>query len=141
MSILLKIREVESRFQGVEDFEDRFRLLMEMGKELPEMNEQFKVEKFRIKGCQSQVWLHPEFKDGEIHFQADSDALLVKGIIALLVQVYSGQTPDAILEEKEDFLKNLGITDHLSMNRSNGLAAMTKQIKMYAIAYKSMQGA
>jgi cysteine desulfuration protein SufE len=112
-----------------------------MGKELPEMNEAFKTENFRIKGCQSQVWLYPEFKDGVIYFQADSDALLVKGIIALLVQVYSGETPDAIVEEKEDFLKKLGVTDHLSMNRSNGLAAMTKQIKMYAIAFKSMQGA
>ena len=140
MSISLKIQDLTTKFQQVEDWEDRYRLLMEMGKELPGMNDEYKVEKFRIKGCQSQVWLYPEFKQGKVHFQAYSDALLVKGIIALLVHVYSGETPSDILEG-EDFLKSLGITDHLSMNRSNGLAAMTKQIKMYAIAFKSLEGA
>lgn len=139
MSILLKIGEIKESFSQAKDWEERYRLLMQMGKSLAPMDAEFEQEKYRIKGCQSQVWLYPKFDGDKVHFEASSDALLVKGIIALLVKVYSGESPEDILNSKSDFLKELGITDHLSMNRSNGLAAMVKQIQLYALAYKSLK--
>lgn len=138
MSIENNIKEIESTFAQAKDWEDKYRQIIKYGKDLPEMNDDLKIEKFKIKGCQSQVWLFPELKDGKVFFQADSDAMLVKGIISVLLKVYSGQTPDDILGHEPSFLNDLGITQHLSMNRSNGLASMMKQIKMYAIAMKAL---
>ena len=109
-----------------------------LGRPLPAYPEDKREEKYKVKGCQSQVWLCPEFKDGRVYFHADSDALLVKGIVGILTSVYSDATPDEILSTKPEFLSEVGITEHLSMNRSNGLAAMMKQIQMYAVVYKSM---
>ena len=136
-----RIAQVKARFLKSSDWEDRYTELIQIGRELPAYPEEKRDEKFKVKGCQSQVWLFPEFKDGKVFFQADSDAVLVKGIVALLVSVYSDATPDEILTTKPEFLKDVGITEHLSMNRSNGLAAMMKQIQMYALVYKSMQKA
>lgn len=138
MSIENSIKEIESTFSQSKDWEDKYRQIIKYGKDLAEMKEEFKVDKYKIKGCQSQVWLFPELKEGKVFFQADSDAMLVKGIISVLLKVYSGQTPDDILKHEPSFLNELGITQHLSMNRSNGLASMMKQIKMYALAMKAL---
>lgn len=133
-----KITALVERFNQYSDWEDRYREMVKMGKAMPELDEKFKSEKYRVKGCQSQVWLVPELKDGKVFFMADSDAMLVKGIAALLVEAYSGLAPDEVCSQRPDFLKEIGITEHLSMNRTNGLANMVKQIQMYGIAYKSL---
>jgi cysteine desulfuration protein SufE len=138
MEIPGRIEKVHALFDSQDSWEDRYRELIKLGKGLAIMDEQFKVEKFRIKGCQSQVWLYPEFKEGKVFFHADSDAMLVKGIMALLIEVYNGSTPDEILANPPEFLKQMGISEHLSMNRTNGLASMVKQIQLYATAFKAM---
>lgn len=130
--------QIKDRFLQFKDWEDRYKELINLGKQLPAYPEDKRDEKFKVKGCQSQVWLYPEFKDGRVYLHADSDALLVKGIVGLLVSVYSDATPEEILATPPEFLKEVGITEHLSMNRSNGLAAMMKQIQMYAVVFKSM---
>lgn len=134
-----RITQVKERFLQYKDWEDRYKELIQLGKTLDIYPEDKREDKFKVKGCQSQVWLYPEFKEGRVHFYADSDAVLVKGIVGLLVSVYSDATPDEILSTKPEFLKEVGITEHLSMNRSNGLAAMMKQMQMYALVYKSMK--
>ena len=139
MTILERIEAVKGRLVQFNDWEDRYKELIQLGRGLEPLSEEERAEKYKIKGCQSQVWLVPEFKDGRVYFRADSDAMLVKGIIALLVNVYSASTPDEILNNKPDFLKEVGVTEHLSMNRTNGLASMMKQIQMYAAVFKSMQ--
>ena len=141
MEMQERISRVKERFLQYKDWEDRYKELITLGKELNIYPEDKRDEKYKVKGCQSQVWLYPEFKDGRVYFYADSDAVLVKGIVGLLVNVYSDATPDEILATKPDFLKEVGITEHLSMNRSNGLAAMMKQMQMYALVFKSMQKA
>ncbi len=133
-----RIGQIKERFLKYGEWEDRYKELIHLGRELSTYPEDKREEKYKIKGCQSQVWLYPEFKDGRVYFYADSDAVLVKGIVGLLVSVYSDATADDILTTKPDFLKEVGITEHLSMNRSNGLAAMMKQIQMYALVFKSM---
>ncbi len=133
-----KTTQLKNRFLQFHDWEDRYKELIHLGRGLAPYPEDKREEKYKVKGCQSQVWLYPEFKEGRVYFHADSDAVLVKGIVALLTSVYSGATPDEILSTKPDFLKEVGITEHLSMNRSNGLATMMKQIQMYALVFKSM---
>ncbi len=133
-----RVTQLKERFKKISDWEDRYKELIDLGKELSPMPAEGQQEKFKVKGCQSQVWLYPEFKNGRVFFYADSDALLVKGIVAMLVYVYSDSTPSEISQEKADFLKELGITEHLSMNRTNGLASMLKQIQMYALVFQSM---
>jgi len=137
--IVDRVDQTKKRFLQYQNWEDRYKELITLGKSLDTYPEDKREEKFKIKGCQSQVWLYPEFKNGKVYFHADSDALLVKGIVGLLVNVYSDATPDEIINTKPDFLKEVGITEHLSMNRSNGLAAMMKQIQMYALVFKSTQ--
>ena len=136
--MLDRTTQIKDRFLQFKDWEDRYKELINLGKQLPAYPEDKRDEKFKVKGCQSQVWLFPEFKEGRVYLHADSDALLVKGIVGLLVSVYSDATPEEILATPPEFLKEVGITEHLSMNRSNGLAAMMKQIQMYAVVYKSM---
>lgn len=138
MGIEENIQSIESVFASCSDWEDKYRHIIKFGKDLDQMPEELKLEKFKVKGCQSQVWLYPEFIEGKIYFKADSDAMLVKGIISMLLKVYSGHTPDEIISHKPTFLDEIGISQHLSMNRSNGLASMIKQIKMYALAFKAM---
>lgn len=139
--MLERTTQIKNRFTQFSDWEDRYKELIQLGKALNAYPEDKRDEKYKVKGCQSQVWLYPEFKEGRVYFHGDSDAVLVKGIVGLLINVYSDATPDEILSTKPDFLKEVGITEHLSMNRSNGLAAMMKQIQMYALVFKSMQKA
>ncbi len=127
-------------FEKFPDWDARYARLIQMGRELPAMPENFRTEANKIKGCQAQVWLFPELKDGRIQFHADSDALITKGIVALLATVYSGQSPDAILTEPLFLLDKLELSKYLSPTRSNGLAAMVKQIKLYALALKARTG-
>lgn len=132
---------IKERFLQFKDWEDRYKELIQIGRTLAPYPEDKRDEKYKVKGCQSQVWLYPEFKDGRVIFHGDSDAMLVKGIVGILVSVYSDATPDEILTTRPEFLQEVGIQEHLSMNRSNGLAAMMKQIQMYAAVFKSMQKA
>ena len=138
MSITERVQSVIERFNQYDDWEDKYRELIKFGKNLDALDEKDWIDKFKIKGCQSQVWLKPADKDGKGLFQAASDAVLVKGIIALVIKVYSDSTPDEILTLKADFLKQIGITDHLSMNRTNGLASMLKQVHMYGMVFKTL---
>ena len=125
-------------FKRFNDWEERYKHLIDLGKKMVPMEESNRIPANIVKGCQSQVWLHAELKDdGKIYFQADSDASIVKGIIALLVGVYSGSTPDEILTTKPTFLEEIGLREHLSMSRANGLNSMMKQISFFAMAFKA----
>lgn len=139
-NIIEEKNKLIKEFNQFDNWDDKYAYLIKLGRQLPELEDEFKLEKYRIKGCQSQVWLYPQFNQGIVTFKADSDAMIVKGIVAILIRVYSERTPKEILSLGADFLKEVGITNHLSMNRSNGLAAMTKQIHLYAIAYSSLEG-
>jgi cysteine desulfuration protein SufE len=133
-----RISRITQRFLQYKDWEDRYKELVVIGRELSNLSDENKQEKFQIKGCQSQVWLVPHFEDNKLFFAGDSDAMLVKGIVGLLINVYSGETPAVILATPPDFLKEIGITEHLSLNRTNGLRAMFKQMQMYAIAFQTL---
>lgn len=139
MNIADRITTVIDGFSKYNDWEDRYKHLIDFGKDLKDLDESFKTEANKIKGCQSQVWLVSEYKEGRITFLADSDASIVKGIVALLVFVYSGSTPDEILSTKPDFIEKIGLKEHLSMSRANGLTSMIKQISFYAMAYKAKE--
>jgi cysteine desulfuration protein SufE len=141
VSIAERVARVKERFLKFSDWEDRYKELIVLGRELNSYPEDKREDKYKVKGCQSQVWLYPEFTNGRVLFHGDSDAVLVKGIVGLLTSVYSDATPDEILATGPEFLKEVGISEHLSMNRSNGLASMMKQIQMYAVVFKSMQKA
>lgn len=130
-----KVNNFKQLFQSIVGWEEKYQKMIELGKNLPTYPEEKRLESFKIKGCQSQVWLYPSFDKGVITFYADSDALLVKGIVAVLLNVYSELSPEDILKVNPIFLKDLGITEHLSMNRTNGLASMIKQIQLYAKVY------
>jgi cysteine desulfuration protein SufE len=131
------IQKIINDFQGINSWEEKYKHLIELGKKLHPMDESFKVEKNLVRGCQSKVWFHVEKREGRLYFQGDSDAAIVKGIVALLLGVYSDRTPDEILSTKPTFLEDIGLREHLSMSRSNGLSSMLKQISLYAIAFKS----
>ena len=137
MSIEQRINSIVQDFKSFTDWEERYKHLIDLGKQMPAMDEAQKVPANLVKGCQSQVWIHADLKDDKILFQADSDASIVKGIIALLVGVYSGSTPDEILSTKPTFLEDIGLREHLSMSRANGLNSMMKQISFFAMAYKA----
>ena len=124
-------------FEMFDDWMDKYNYIIELGKELPLIEEQCKTPDSLIEGCQSQVWLHPEYKEGRIYFTADSDAIITKGIVNLLVKVFSGRTPQEILDDDLSYLDAIGLKEHLSPTRSNGLASMIKQLKMYAVAFKA----
>ena len=121
------------------DHNDKFKYLIQKGKSQPLLAEEFKTETYRIEGCLSKLWLHPSFKDGKIYFNSDSDAAIPKGIAAILTEIYSGTTPDEALAIDPIFLKEAGVEQHLSMNRSNGLSKLCNQIKLYALAYKQIE--
>ena len=133
--------EVIEVFSDFDDWMDKYQLLIDLGNELPPLDERYKTESNLIDGCQSRVWLQADCHDGVMELQAESDALIVKGIIALLIQVLSGHTPAEILDTDLYFIDRIGLRDHLSPTRSNGLLAMIKQIKAYALAYKTKGGA
>lgn len=131
--------EIIDEFSGFSDWMDKYSYIIEMGNALPPIDERHKTPDNIIEGCQSRVWLNAEYRDGRIHFAADSDAIIVKGIISILVRVLSDQTPADILDANLYFIDSIGLTEHLSPTRSNGLLAMVKQIKMYALAYKTKE--
>jgi len=137
MTINQTIEEIINEFASFDDWMDKYNYLIEMGKSLPPLDERFKTESNLITGCQSRVWLHSELKEGVIHFYADSDAVITKGIVCLLIRVFSEHTPDEIIHAETEFLDIIGLKDHLSPTRSNGLLSMIKQIKLYALAYKA----
>ena len=131
--------EIVDEFSMFDDWMQRYEYIIELGKSLPLIDEKFKTEENIIKGCQSKVWLQGEENDGNIIFTADSDAILTKGIIAILIRVFSNQKPSAILEANTDFIDEIGLKEHLSPTRANGLVSMIKQIKMYALAFEAKQ--
>jgi len=135
-SIKEKEQAVVEEFELFDDWMDKYNHIIEMGKALPVIDDQYKQEKYLIKGCQAQVWLHAEQKDGRVHFTADSDALITKGIVALLIRVLSDQKPDDIIDADMSFIDEIGLKEHLSQTRSNGLVNMIKQMKLYALAIK-----
>jgi len=130
--------EIIAEFSDFDDWMDRYQMLIDMGSEQPPLDERYKTEQNLIDGCQSRVWLQADLVDGKVQFQAESDALIVKGIVALLVRVLSGHTPQEILDADLYFIDRIGLREHLSPTRSNGLGAMLKQMKMYALAFKSI---
>lgn len=131
--------EVIEEFSDFTDWMDKYQLLIDLGNEQQPLDPKYKTEDNLIDGCQSRVWLQADYKDGKIYFTAESDALIVKGIIALLIRVLSGHTPQEILDADLYFIDRIGLKDHLSPTRSNGLLAMVKQIRMYALAYKAKE--
>lgn len=130
--------EIIAEFSDFEDWMDRYQLLIDMGSDSEPLDEQYKTEQNLIDGCQSRVWLQADLIDGMVHFRAESDALIVKGIVTLLVRVLSDHTPQEILDADLYFIDRIGLREHLSPTRSNGLGAMLKQMKMYALAFKSI---
>ena len=131
--------EVIEQFSDFDDWMDKYQLLIDLGNEQEPLDEKYKTEQNLIDGCQSRVWLQADMEDGNVVFQAESDALIVKGIIALLIKVVSGHTPDEILNSDLYFIEKIGLKEHLSPTRSNGLLAMVKQMRMYALAFKAKQ--
>ena len=130
--------EIIEEFSGFDDWMDKYQLLIDLGNEQEPLDEKYKTEQNLIDGCQSRVWLQADLVDGKIHFSAESDARIVKGIVALLIRVLSDQTPQDILDADLFFIEQIGLKEHLSPTRSNGLLAMVKQIKMYALAFSKM---
>ena len=132
--------EIIEEFQDFEDWMDRYQLLIDMGSDQLELPVQYKTEQNLIDGCQSRVWLQADLVDGKVQFQAESDALIVKGIVALLLRVFNNQSPKDILDADLYFIEQIGLREHLSPTRSNGLLAMLKQMKMYALVFSQRQG-
>ena len=130
-------QELISEFEMFDDWMDKYNYIIELGKELPMIDPQYKTPEYLIDGCQSQVWLHADLQDGKVLFTADSDAIITKGIVNLLIRVLSGRTPQEIIDNDLSYLDAIGLKEHLSPTRSNGLASMIKQIKMYAIAFQA----
>ena len=131
--------EVIEEFSDFDDWMDKYQLLIDLGSEQQALPEEYKTDQNLIDGCQSRVWLQADLVDGKVVFQAESDALIVKGLVALLVKVLSGHTPDEILDADIYFIEKIGLKEHLSPTRSNGLLAMLKQMKMYALAFKAKE--
>lgn len=137
MSLEESQNEIVQEFDIFDDWMDKYNYLIELAKDLPEISEEFKTDEYVISGCQSKVWLKPDFKDGKIFFTADSDAIITKGIVSLLIRVLSGRYPMEIANAELDFIDKIGLKENLSPTRSNGLLSMIKQMKLYAIAYEA----
>ena len=138
MSTIQEIQdEIIAEFNDFDDWLDRYQLLIDLGSEQEPLPEEYKTDNNLIEGCQSRVWLQADYTDGKVHFRAESDAMIVKGIVSLLMKVYSGHTPDEILGCEPYFVEAIGLKEHLSPTRSNGLLAMIKQMKLYALAFKA----
>ena len=137
----MKIVDIQSQiideFEIMDDWMEKYEYMISLGKSLPIMDNDFKNDSNLIRGCQSRVWLHAELKNDNIFFYADSDAIITKGIISILIRIYSGQSPKEILDSNFDFINKIGLKDHLSQTRANGLSSMIKQIKMYALAFQT----
>jgi cysteine desulfuration protein SufE len=139
MSIEETEQEIIEEFEIFDDWMQKYEHLIDLGKSLPVIDEKYKTEDKLIKGCQSRVWMQSELRDGKVFFTADSDAIITKGMVALMIRVLSGHTPDEIINAKLDFVEKVGLTKHLSPTRSNGLLSMIKQMKLDALAYKQFK--
>ncbi|MBR5860968.1 MAG: SufE family protein [Bacteroidaceae bacterium] len=138
MATIQEIQDnIIDEFSGFDDWLDRYQLLIDLGNGQEPLPQEYKTDNNLIEGCQSRVWLQADLVDGKVIFRAESDALIVKGIVSLLISVYSGQTPDDILASEPYFVEAIGLKEHLSPTRSNGLVAMIKQMKLYALAFKA----
>lgn len=140
MNIEEKQDRIVRQFELLGDWPERYKYIIKQGQKLDSLDDEFKVEENLVRGCQSQVWLVTEQDDDKIFFKADSDAAITKGLVAMLVNFYSGEKPDTILKTDPEFIEKIGMQQHLSPTRSNGLASMVKQMKIYAMAYKSKMG-
>lgn len=138
MTIEERQKEIIDEFSDIEDWMDRYGYIIDLGNTLPEIDEKYRTPSHLIEGCQSRVWLNAEIENGKVEYTADSDAIIVKGIISLLISVLNGHTPDEILAADLHFINDIGLSEHLSPTRSNGLAAMVKQMRMYALAFQAM---
>jgi cysteine desulfuration protein SufE len=130
-------KEIVDDFDLFDDWSEKYQYIIEIGQKLPDLNEKYKTDDNRIKGCQSSVWLHAFEQEGKVYFEADSDSTFVKGEIALLIRVLSGQSPEAIVKADLRFIDAIGLRQHVAVTRANGLAAMIKQMKLFAVAYQS----
>ena len=141
MRVLLKLKEIQEEiideFSMFDDWMQRYEYMIDLGKSLPLINEEFKTDDNIIKGCQSKVWVHAELEDNKLIFTADSDAIITKGIIAILIRAFSNQKPQDILDADTNFIDEIGLKEHLSPTRANGLVSMIKQLKLYAVAYQT----
>lgn len=139
MTIDERQQEVIDEFTDIDDWMDRYAYIIDLGNALPPIDEKYKTPEHLIEGCQSRVWLNAEYTDGKVHYTADSDAIIVKGIISLLISVLNDHTPDEIINSDLHFIDKIGLSEHLSPTRSNGLVAMVKQMKLYALAFKAKE--
>ncbi|HKP32909.1 MAG TPA: SufE family protein [Chitinophagaceae bacterium] len=128
--------EIIDEFSLFDNWDDKYEYIIDLGKKLPPLDDQYKKDENKVRGCQSTVWLVADYRDGKVFYKAESDAVIVKGLISMLIRVLSGQSPDDIVNAKLDFIKEIGMLGHLAQTRSNGLLAMVKQMKNYALAYK-----
>ena len=129
-------REIVEEFSLFDSWDDKYEYIIDLGKKLPPLAEEHKIDIHKVRGCQSSVWLVAEYRDGKVFFKAESDAMIVKGLISMLIRVLSGQTPEDILSTKLNFIQEIGMTTHLAQTRSNGLLAMVKEMKNFALAFK-----
>ncbi len=138
----MTIRETQDQivkeFEQFTDWDERYKYIIGLGKTLAPIDPSIRTDKYKLSGCQSQAWINAKLENGKIKFEADSDASIVKGLIALLIKIYSNHTPDEILSSQPEFIKKIGIDNHLSPTRKNGLGAMMKQIQLYAVAFKAV---
>ena len=128
--------EIVEEFALFDSWDDKYEYIIDLGKKLPPLEDQHKIDINKVKGCQSTVWLVSEFRDGKVYYKAESDAIIVKGLISMLIRVLSGHSADEIIDTKLDFINRIGMTTHLAQTRSNGLLAMVRQMKNFALAYK-----
>lgn len=138
MTINDRQEELIAEFADIDDWMDRYAYIIDLGNALPPIDEKYKTPEHLIEGCQSRVWLNAEYRDGKVYYTADSDAIIVKGIISMLIDVLSGHTPQEILDSDLHFIDAIGLSTHLSPTRSNGLLAMVKQMRLYALAFKQL---
>lgn len=129
-------KEIVDEFSLFDSWDDKYEYIIDLGKKLAPLEDQYKIDENKVRGCQSTVWLVADYKNGKIFYKAESDAVIVKGLTSMLIRVLSGHSPDEIIEAKLDFIKQIGMTTHLAQTRSNGLLAMVKQMKNFALAYK-----
>jgi cysteine desulfuration protein SufE len=137
MNIQEKQNKIIREFEILGDWQERYKHIIKLGQKLDPLDDEYKIEENLVRGCQSQVWLVSKLQDDKIIFKADSDAAITKGLVALMINFYSGEDPDTIIATNPEFIKKIGMQEHLSPTRSNGLASMVKQMKIYAMAYKS----
>lgn len=138
LSLVERQRQIVEEFERLSSWEERYKKLIEIGKSLPELPADKKLEDFKVKGCQAQVWMHARLENGKVIFMADSDAILVRGLVALLLRVYSNASPQEILTTPPDFIRSIGLETKLSPSRANGLFSMIKQMKFYAVALQAI---